>query len=64
MRTIEELRKSDKTVLTSYEVAPLLGMHPHTLTLMARAGTLPFKTFLSGNRVKIPRLPLIEYLTK
>lgn len=64
MRTIEELKRSDKVCLSSYEVAPILGMHPHTLTLMARAGTLPFKTFLSGNRVKIPRLPLIEYLTK
>ena len=62
MRTIEELRTCDKIVLSPQEVGPLLHMHPQTINLMAKAGELPFRFIRSGNRTKIPRLALMEFL--
>ena len=63
MKTIAELQASEKILLTPQEVGPLLNMHPQTINLMAKRGELPFKAFRSGYRTKIPRIPLLEYLT-
>ena len=63
MRTMEELLRCQKAIVTPQEVGPLLTMHPQTINLMAKEGTLPFPYIRSGNRTKIPRLALIRWLT-
>ena len=60
--TINEMIASDKVVLTPKDVAPVLGMHPQYINLLAKKGELPFRCIRSGNRTKIPRLPLLEWL--
>lgn len=60
--TLEEMKASDKVVLTPQDVAPVLGMHPQYINLLAKKGELPFRCIRSGNRTKIPRLPLLEWL--
>lgn len=62
MTTVAELIASDKAMLNSQEVGRVLGMHPQTINLMAKAGTLPFPYIRSGNRTKIPRLALLRFL--
>jgi excisionase family DNA binding protein len=62
MSTIEELRQSEKVILSSKEVGHLLRMHPQTINQMAKDRTLPFPFIRSGNRTKIPRLALIKWL--
>ena len=60
--TIAEALSSEKTMLTAQEAAPLLGMHPQAINLKAKEGSLPFPYMRSGNRTKIPRLPLLRWL--
>jgi len=60
--TLTEIRQSDKLLLTPQEVGSLLNMHPQTINLQAKKGTLPFPYIRSGNRTKIPRLPLMRWL--
>lgn len=62
MTTVAELIASDKAMLNSQEVGRVLGMHPQTINLMAKDGTLPFPYIRSGNRTKIPRLELLRFL--
>lgn len=60
--TMEELRRCDRPMLSGPEAASLLGMHPQTLNLKAKEGTLPFPSIRSGNRTKVPRLSLMRWL--
>lgn len=60
--TLEEMKNSDKVFVSPAEVGPLLRMHPQTINLMAKEGTLPFRYIRSGNRTKIPRVPLLQWI--
>ena len=60
--TIDEAIRSEKLLLSAQEAGPLLGMHPQTLNLKAKNDDLPFPYIRSGNRTKIPRLPLLRWL--
>lgn len=60
--TVPEALQSDKALLTAQDVGPMLGMHPQTLNLKAKNGDLPFPFIRSGNRTKIPRVPLLRWL--
>lgn len=60
--TLNELKTSDKVLLTPLDVSPILHMHPQTINLLAKKGELPFPVLRSGNRTKIPRKPLLEFL--
>lgn len=60
--TIAEAKVSEKTLLTPKEAGSLLGMHPQTLNLKAKNDGLPFPFIRSGNRTKIPRVPLLKWL--
>lgn len=60
--TLDELVTSEKVMLTPADVGSLLGMHPQTINLKAKNGTLPFRYIRSGSRTKIPRLALMEWL--
>lgn len=60
--TLQELKHSEKTMLSAQETASLIGMHPQTLNLKAKNNDLPFPFIRSGNRTKIPRLGLLKWL--
>ena len=60
--TIEELKASTEAVVRPKDVAGLLHMHPQTINLMVKNGTFPIECIRSGNRTKIPRLKLMEFL--
>lgn len=61
--TLEEIEAMDKGCISSNVAAAYLGCSPYAITLMARdcPERLPFPTFRSGNRTKIPRLAFIRW---
>lgn len=61
---IQSIVDSDKVFLTPADVAPILGMDPHSIRLTARQRPelLKFEFILSGNRTKIPRIPFLRYI--
>lgn len=61
--TLAQMMASDKAYLTPADVAEVLGCHPHAVRVQFRETGLPFKAVPIGNRIKIPRLPFIEYMT-
>ena len=65
--TLDEMRASDKRNLAPSDVAEVLGVKPYSINVTARLrgiGAFPFPMFLSGNRVRIPRLAFIEWCEK
>ena len=62
--TLEEIRNSDKDVLTPADIAPILGSDPQTIRTAVRDDPelFGFKATLIGNRIKIPRLRFLAYL--
>lgn len=63
-KAIQAIVDSDKVFLTPADVAPILGMDPHSIRLTARQRPelLKFEFILSGNRTKIPRIPFLRYI--
>ena len=63
-KTMEELLASNKAYLTPCEVAGVLGTTDQQVRVCARQRPelLGFPTIIMGNRVKIPRIPFLEYL--
>ena len=64
--TLNDIAKMDKAYLTPAEVAEILECDPHAIRVAAKKAPeqLRFPTILIGNRVKIPRLPFVEFMTK
>ena len=62
--TLDEIKKSDKPVLTPADVAEVLGCDPHKIRVTAkqRPELLGFPVCVVGTRTKIPRLPFIQFL--
>lgn len=62
--TIDEIRATDKTMLSPNDIAEVLGSNPHTISMTARMAPervgYPF-TF-TGNRMKIPRIGFINWM--
>lgn len=63
-KAIQAIIDSDKVFLTPADVAPILGMDPHTIrcTAKQRPELLKFEFIISGNRTKIPRIPFLRYI--
>lgn len=59
--TLEEMKKSNKAMLSTIDVSEVLGIHPFAITLRAKANDLPFPFFRSGNRTKIPREAFLKW---
>lgn len=61
-KAIQAIVDSDKVFLTPADVAPILGMDPHSIRLTARQRPerLKFEFIISGNRTKIPRIPFLR----
>ncbi|MHA7248028.1 helix-turn-helix domain-containing protein [Arthrobacter tecti] len=55
------MRESECAALTRAEVANLFGVDPRTITRAIEAGDIP--SVRLGNRILIPREPLLALLT-
>ena len=62
--TLDEIRNSTKEVLTSAEVAPVLGCDPQDIRVAAKQHPerLGFNVAVIGTRVKVPRLAFIRWM--
>lgn len=60
--TLEEIKNSDKTVLTPGDVAPVLHCDPQWIRLAARErpDLLGFPVIVMRSRTKIPRIAFLE----
>lgn len=64
--TIEEIRASNKTMLTPKDVAGLIGVAPYTINVMLKEKgdkAFPFPAFMVRSRVKIPRVQFLRFIT-
>ena len=61
--TIDEIRASDKTMLTPQDVAPVLGCYPYTINVQVKDDPtkLGFPVTKLGSRVKIPREAFLRW---
>jgi len=62
--TKDDLLRMDRDVITGTMAAEVLGMHPSRLIGYARERpeAIQFGYQLSGNRMKIPRIPFLRWL--
>lgn len=62
--TMQEIRESDKPMLTPADVAPVLGCDPQDIRVAARQrpDLLGFHFAVIGTRVKIPRVAFIRWM--
>ena len=62
--TMDEIRASDKDVLTVRDIAPVLGAHPQWIRTTAKETPerVGFPFAFSGNRMKIPREGFIRWM--
>jgi len=59
--TIDEIRASDKAMLTPAEIAPVLGVDPHSIRI-ADPAALGFPVSKIGKRTLIPRKPFLQFV--
>ena len=62
--TLDEIKASDKSVLTPAEVAPVLGCDPQDIRVAAKVHPerLGFNVALIGSKVKIPRRAFLNWI--
>lgn len=66
MKTLDEVIRSDKEMLTPADVAPILGVKPYSINVQVSqdiirgVNSFPFEVMKIGTRVKIPRLAFIR----
>lgn len=62
--TLERLRGLDKPFLTPKEIAGVLGSDPQTIRVTARTAPerVGFPFTFTGNRMKIPRIPFLNFM--
>lgn len=64
--TLKEIMESDKPTLLASDIAPALGCNAQAIRVQAQTKPekLQFPVIVVGSRVKIPRIPFVEYMTK
>ena len=62
--TLDEIKASDKLMLTPADIAPILGADAQDIRLTARLHPerLGFNVAVIGTRVKVPRLAFIRWM--
>ena len=60
--TLDEVRASKKEMLSPTDIAPILGVHPYSINVAKKKGTLEFKAMFIGKYLKIPRIPFLKYM--
>lgn len=59
---INELLHSTEATITPAQAARVLRCSPYRFNVLYKLGQLPFPAMLSGNRLKIMRIPFLKYL--
>jgi hypothetical protein len=64
MKTIDDIRNSDKMFLSPGDICGILGSNPQTIRVTARQcpDLIGFPFTFTGNRMKIPRIPFLQFL--
>ena len=64
MMSLEEIRSSDKLFLSPGDICSVLGSNPQTIRVTARQcpELLGFPFTFTGNRMKIPRIPFLNFI--
>lgn len=64
MKTIAEIRNSDKVFLTPADISGVLGSDPQTIRQTAREypERIGFPFTFAGANMKIPRIPFLRFL--
>ena len=62
--TLDEIKASDKSVLTPAEVAEVLGCDAQDVRIQARLSPekLGFPVIIIKSRTKIPRVPFLRFM--
>lgn len=62
--TLQEIKSSDKPMLTPTDISEVFGSDPQTIRITARErpDLLGFPVVIVGNRVKIPRIPFLKFM--
>lgn len=62
--TLDEIKASDKSVLTPAEVAEVLGRDAQDVRIQARLAPekLGFPVIIIKSRTKIPRVPFLRFM--
>jgi hypothetical protein len=64
--TLDEIRKSNKEMLTPADIAPLLGVDKYSISVQVKEdkqngrNSFPFPTIRIGTRTKIPRRAFLK----
>lgn len=63
MRTIEEIERSEKEMLSLADIAPVIGCDQHSIRLQARADAraLGFPVIVIGTRTYVPRDGFVNF---
>lgn len=64
VRTLEDIEDLDSEMLTAQQIAPILGVNPQTIRVMAATNhaALGFPVIVMGSRVKIPKVPFLHFM--
>ncbi len=62
--TLDEIRASDKTMLTPADIAPVLGADAQDIRITAKLfpERLGFNVCVIGSRVKVPRVGFLKWM--
>lgn len=61
-KTLDEIRMSEKPLLTAADIAPVLQSDPQAIRIAAREGKLGIPAICVGSRVKFPREPFLRVM--
>ncbi|MBQ9256202.1 MAG: hypothetical protein IJ181_03680 [Acidaminococcaceae bacterium] len=61
--TMNEIRNSEKDILTAYDISEVMGSKPQTIRLSAKQHPelIGYPFAFHGNRMKIPRIGFINW---
>lgn len=62
--TISEMQKLSKAFLNAADIAPVLNCDPQCIRAQAHIdpSKLGYPVIVTGRRIRIPRIPFLEYL--
>lgn len=60
--TLEQIKASNKPFLKPADLVDVLGSNAQTIRMSARLGLLGFPVTIMGSRVKIPRVPFLQFI--
>lgn len=58
----KKLINDPRAVITPQDAADILQCSRYAINVMVKSGECPFPAMMVGTRVKIPRIPFLQYL--